>query len=79
MTIEELLLHKHTQEVAARIANGEHPKTIAISLAGNLVSSQLSKLLKVEEPKKAAAKVVEVKVEKKGDSDIIDAEFREVK
>lgn len=79
MTIEELLVHRHTQEIAQRIANGEHPKTIAASLAGNLVASQLAKLLKAEDPKaKATARVVEVKPVKK-DDDIIDAEFKVVK
>ena len=80
MTLEELLLHKRTQEVAARLGNGEHPKTIAASLAGDIVSAHLAKLLKIDTPKpKADAKVVEVKAVKKDDDGIIDAEFREVK
>lgn len=79
MTLEEILLHKRTQAIAARLGNGEHPKTIAASLAGDLVSEHLARLLKIEQPKeKVEAKVVSVKAVKK-DDDIIDAEFREVK
>ena len=79
MTLEELLLHKRTQAIAARLGNGEHPKTIAASLAGDLVSEHLAKLLKVEVPKeKVDGKVVEVKAVKK-DDEIIDAEFKVVK
>ncbi len=76
MTIEELLLHKHTRMVADRLSKGEHPKSIAVSLAGDIVTEHLAKVLKVSKPD---GKVVEVKVEKKSEPEIIDAEFREVK
>lgn len=79
MTLEEILLHKRTQAIAARLGNGENPKTIAASLAGDLVSEHLAKLLKIDAPKaKVEAKVVAVKPVQK-DDDIVDAEFREVK
>lgn len=73
MTIGELLLHKQVQTVMERVTRGDPPKLIAAQLAGDLVAQHLAKKLGVAIPD---PKVVEVK---KGDENVVDAEFREIK
>lgn len=73
-TLGEILLNKHVQTVTQRLSNGDPVKLVAASLAGDLVTEHLAKVLGVTIP---VPGVVEVKPVK--DENVVDAEFREVK
>lgn len=86
-TLGEILLNRHAQTVVDRLSKGEPVKVVAASLAGDLVTEHLARVLGVtaqempheapERPAKAAPKTVTVKAVK--DEDVIDAEYRVVR
>lgn len=75
MTLAELLAHQHAREVAARIANGDNPKSIAATLAGNIIAEQVARVIGAPKQEKSN---VTIRVEKKKQPDVVDAEFVEL-
>lgn len=79
MTLGELLLHKRTQEVMDRLAKGDPPKVVAASLASDIVSTHIAKVLGVQSEPAPTERGPVVQVKTVPESDVIDAEYREIK